>query len=132
MMMSQRRMLCEIISVLFLPLSQYTLICSYNSFSTSQCRLVTQVLENLVFIPVWKNPSVVELYVLSGDTGCLCSNKIISGHIPIAVFTLIKGSYISDSAVDDTTLKIVLNSVWIRPFHLSIGLTDSGEDQSLR
>ena len=52
--------------------------------------------------------------------------------MPIEIFTLLKFSHVSASAAEDTTLRIVLNSVWIGPFILGVGFNGRGDGQSLR
>ena len=42
--------------------------------------------ERFGFIPNFKNPSVAELFILRGVNGCVWSNVIKSGRMPISVF----------------------------------------------
>ena len=50
----------------------------------------------------------------------------------IAVFLLLKFTYVSASADEDETLRIVLHFVCIGPFFLGLGFIVLGEGQSLR
>ena len=59
--------------------------------------------------------------------GCLWSNVINDGCISIAVSPLFKVPHVSDSAVKDTTLKIVLHSVCMSPFLSGLGFIGLGE-----
>ena len=70
--------------------------------------------------------------ILRRVAGCLWSYGIKVGCMPMAVFKLLKVPHVSDSAAEDTTLQIVLYSVWIGPFLLLVGFTDRGKGQSLR
>ena len=79
------------------------------------------------FIPEMKNPSIVELSVLSAVAGCLRSNAIIYGRTKIAVFLLLNVPHVLDYAAADTTLEIVLHYVWIGPFRFEGILTSSSE-----
>ena len=73
-------------------------------------------------MPEFTKPSVVELSVLRGVAGCLFPNAIKAGCMLISVFLLLKVSHVSASSDVGTALRIVLNSVWIGPFHLGVGL----------
>ena len=80
-------------------------------------------------MPEFKNPSVVELLVLRGFAGCLWSNMINAGHIKIAALLVLNVPYVSDSATEDTTLRIVLQYVWIGTFISGLGFISFGDDQ---
>ena len=54
---------------------------------------------------------MVEFSVLRGISGCLWYNFIKAGCMLISVFTLLKLPHISSYADENTTLRIVLNSV---------------------
>ena len=58
-------------------------------------------------MPKFTNPSIVELSVLRGVIACLWSNSIKTGHMPIAVFPLLKVLHVSASDAKDTALWIV-------------------------
>ena len=75
---------------------------------------------------------MVEFFVLSGVSGFLWSNSINAGHVPISVFLLLNGPHISAYADEDTTLQIVLYSVYIVSFIMEVVLTGHGEGRSLR
>ena len=99
---------------MFVPLYQYNLSSSSISLSLNQCHFRYQVFEHLGFIPEFTNTSVIEFSVLRGVAGCLWSNAIKAGHMPIAVFLLLKVPHVSASAVWDTNFRIVLHYVWGR------------------
>ena len=84
------------------------------------------------FIPEFTKPSVVELSVLRGVAGCLWSNAIKAGRMPIYVLPLLKVTHDSASVSEGTTLRIVLRSVCIGPFLSGLGFIGLGEGQSLR
>ena len=95
--------------MLFVALSKYTLSCSSIYLSHNHCHFIYHVFERLGFIPDLKNPSVFELSILSGFAGCIWSNSVRAGHIPIDVLTLLNVIHVSDYTADDTALRIVLN-----------------------
>ena len=75
---------------------------------------------------------MVELSVLSAVSGYLWYNSIKAVCMPIVVFLLLNVQLVSDYADEDTTLRIVLRSVWIRLFCSGEGLTGCDEGQSPR
>ena len=83
-------------------------------------------------MPEFTNPYVVEFSVLKGVAGCLRSNAINAGFMPIAVFHLLKVPHVSYLADEYTTLRIVLHYVCTGPFLLGLGFIILGEGQSLR
>ena len=83
-------------------------------------------------MPEFTKPSVVELYILRGVSGCLWSNAIKAGCMPISVFPLLKVSHVSAYDTEYTTLRIVLHYVWIGPFLVRVGFTGHGEGQLIR
>ena len=52
--------------------------------------------------------------------------------MPIDVFRLLKVPHVSDSAAEDTTLRIVLDSVCMGTFQSGLGFVGLGEGQLLR
>ena len=97
---------------------QYTLCCSIISLSLNQCHFISHVFELFGVMTEFTNPFVVELSFLKGVAGCLWSNAIKSGRMPIALFPLLKLPRVSASAAEDNKLWIVLHSVWIGLFIL--------------
>ena len=67
-------------------------------------------------MPYFTNPSIVKFSVLRGVAGCLWSNVIQSGRMPIDVFPVLKVIHISAYAAEYTTLRIVFHSVCIGIF----------------
>ena len=77
-------------------------------------------------------PSVLELSILRRVDGCLWANAIKAGRMPIYTFILLKVPHLSDSAAKDTTIWIVLHSMWIGPFLLGVGFIGLDDGQSLK
>ena len=67
-----------------------------------------------------------KLSVLRGVAGCLWSSEIKAGWMTIFVFMLLKVPHVLDSDDEDTTLRIVLHSVWIGPFLLRVDFNGRG------
>ena len=84
--------------------------------SLNLCHFISHIFESFGFMAYFTNPSVVELSVLRGVSGYLCSNVIKAGRMPIYVFSLLKVTHISASAAEDTRLRIALHSVCIYTF----------------
>ena len=112
---------------LLVPLSQYNISCSSTYFFLNQCHFISHVFECFGFMTKFTKPSVVELSVLRGVTGCLWFNTIQSGCILIEVFLLLKLPHVSVYATKDITLRIFLHSVWIRQFLLGLGFIGLGD-----
>ena len=93
---------------------------------------ISHVFERFGFIPEFTKPSVVEFSVLRGVAGCLWSNVIKAGRIPVAFFPLLKVPHVSYYAAEDTKFRIVLHSVCMGPFLSVLGFIGIGEVQSLR
>ena len=100
--------------------------------SLNQCHFISHVFERFGFIPEFKKPSVVELYVLRGVDGFLWYNEIKSGCMPISVSPLFKVPHVSASAAEDIIFRIVLHSVCMGPFLSGLSFIGLGESQSLR
>ena len=99
-------MFCKIISVIvcsFVPI--YSQFLQYL-FLYQPVPLHIPFFERFGFIPKFKNPSVVELYVLRGVAGFSWSNTIKAGRMPIYVYLLLKVPYVSASAAEDTKLRV--------------------------
>ena len=105
-------MFCKYSASMFIPLYQYNLRCSSTSLFLNYCHFISYVFERFCFIPEFTNTYVVELSVLRGVADCSWSNAIKAGHMPIAISPLLKVTNISDSAAEDTTLRIVLHYVY--------------------
>ena len=75
---------------------------------------------------------MVELSVFMVVAGCLWSSEIKDGWMTIFVFMLLKVPHVLDSDDEDTTLRIVLHSVWMGPFLLGVGFNGRSEGQYLR
>ena len=118
--------------MLFVPLYQYTLSLSKHLFVSQPVPFHIPCFERFVFIPKFTNPSVIELSILRGVAGFLCSNMIKSGFMPISVFLLLKIPHVSTSAAETTTLRIVLHSLCMGSFLLGLCFIGIGEGQSLR
>ena len=121
-----------IISAIVVPLSQYTLSFSRTSLSLNQCHVISHVIEHSGIIPDFTNPSIVEFSVLRGVSNCRWSNVITVICIRISVFPCLKVPHISDSAAEDTTMRIVLHSVSMGTFILGVLFIGLGEVQSFR
>ena len=86
---------CKIISVVFVPLSQYTLSFSSTSLSINQCQFISHVFEHFGFIPNFTNSSVVEFSSLRGVAGCLWSNANKDGCILVDFLLLLEVPHVS-------------------------------------
>ena len=106
-----RVIFCEILSIIFVPLYQYTLSCSSTYLYLNQCLFIYHVFERFGFIPEFKKPSVIDFSVLRGVGGCLISNTIKADCMPVTIFPLLKVPHVSDSAAEDTTFRKIFHSV---------------------
>ena len=83
-------------------------------------------------MPEFTNTSMVEFSILGDVAGCLWSNAIKAGRMPIDVFPLFRSPHVSDSSAGYTTLRIVFHFVWIGQFLFGVSFTGRCEGQSLR
>ena len=83
-------------------------------------------------MPNFTNIFVVELSVLRGVPNCLWSNVIKAAYMKIYIFLLLKVNHVSDSAAEDTTLRIVLHYVCICMFFSGLGFIGLVEVQLIR
>ena len=126
-MVNWRVMFCKIFSVIisfFIPkYSQFL----KDFFVSQPDPLHIPCFGKFWFIPQITNPSVVELSVFRVVAGCLCSNAIKSGCMPISGFPLLNVPHVSASAAEDTTFQIVLHPVCMGPFLSVFGFIGLGE-----
>ena len=97
--------------------------------SLNQFHFISHAFELFGFIPDFTNHSVVELFVFRGVDGCLWSNLIKYGRMPIAFSQLLKVPHVSVSAAEGTTFRNFLHSVCMVPFFSGLGFIGLGEVQ---
>ena len=100
--------------------------------SLNQCHFISHVFERFGFIPEFKTPSVVEFSVLRVVAGCVWSNAIKASLVQIYIFPFLTVPHVLASAAEDTTFRIVLQSVCMRTFLPGSGFIGLGEGQSFR
>ena len=125
-------MFCKIISVIVCSIVLIYAQLTQHIFVSQLVPFISHVFEIFVFIPEFTNPSVVELSVLRGVTGCSRSNAITAGCMSISVFLLFRVPQISDLSAEDTALHTVLHYVCMGPFLSELGFIGLVEGQSLR